>query len=38
MDFDLKIKIDLILRKNGVYGGIVENIVEEIMEVIKSDN
>ena len=35
---DLKIKIDLILRKNGMYGGIVESVTNEIMEAIVNDD
>lgn len=35
---DIRVKIDLILRKNGMYGGIVESVTDKIMEVIELDN
>ena len=35
---DLKAKIDLILRENGMYGGIVESVTNEIMEAIVNDD
>ena len=33
----LKHNIDMILRNNGMYGGIVEEVTEEIMEAIAND-
>ena len=38
MNAILRNEIDIILRFNGMYGGIVEAVTEEIMEAIENDS